>query len=123
MLDLEKKMTEQETNEGKVQSSAVEKAKENIAAKKLEAETREVERRLSTAESTTDRALKELRLARKKEEAQKNYLTTVSDAKDAFEADGDYRKYDKTIEKAEDVRDEAISKAKHDIYGDEYWRY
>ena len=70
-FNLDAKMQEQENNQGKVNTSAVDKAKENIAAKKLEQETREVERRLSNAESTEDRALKELRMARKKEEAQK----------------------------------------------------
>ena len=57
-FNLDAKMQEQENNQGKVNTSAVDKAKENIAAKKLEQETREVERRLSNAESTEDRALK-----------------------------------------------------------------
>jgi hypothetical protein len=43
-FNLDAKMQEQENNQGKVNTSAVDKAKENIAAKKLEQETREVER-------------------------------------------------------------------------------
>ncbi|WP_177545662.1 hypothetical protein [Veillonella sp. CAG:933] len=116
-------MQEQENNQGKVNTSAVDKAKENIAAKKLEQETREVERRLSNAESTEDRALKELRMARKKEEAQKAFLTAVSTAKTKFESDGDYRAYDKAVEEAEEKRDKAVSDAKRAIYGEDYWRY
>lgn len=123
MSTLEEKIAAQEANEGKVATDAVAKAKENMAAKKLEQEAREVERRLSTAESTEDRALKELRLARKKEAAQKVYLETVSAAKATFEANGDYRAYDKAIEDAEEKRDEAIAKAKRDIYGNDAWRY
>lgn len=122
-FNLDAKMQEQENNQGKVNTSAVDKAKENIAAKKLEQETREVERRLSNAESTEDRALKELRMARKKEEAQKAFLTTVSTAKTKFESDGDYRAYDKAVEEAEEKRDKAVSDAKRAIYGEDYWKY
>lgn len=122
-FNLDAKMQEQENNQGKVNTSAVDKAKENIAAKKLEQETREVERRLSNAESTEDRALKELRMARKKEEAQKTFLSNVSTAKTKFESDGDYRAYDKAVEEAEEKRDKAVSEAKRVIYGEDYWRY
>lgn len=122
-FNLDAKMQEQENNQGKVNTSAVDKAKENIAAKKLEQETREVERRLSNAESTEDRALKELRMARKKEEAQKAFLNAVSTAKTKFESDGDYRAYDKSVEEAEEKRDKAVSEAKRAIYGEDYWRY
>ena len=80
-FNLEAKLQEQEASQGKVASDAVTKAKENIAQKKLEQEAREVERRLSQAEDTETEALKSLRFARKKEEAQKVYLTTISKAK------------------------------------------
>lgn len=122
-FNLDAKMQEQENNQGKVNTSAVDKAKENIAAKKLEQETREVERRLSNAESTENNALKELRMARKKEEAQKAFLTAVSKAKTEFESNGDYRAYDKAVEEAEEKRDKAVSEAKRAIYGEDYWRY
>lgn len=122
-FNLDVKMQEQENNQGKVNTSAVDKAKENIAARKLEQETREVERRLSNAESTEDRALKELRMARKKEEAQKAFLTAVSTAKTKFESDGDYRTYDNAVEEAEEKRDKAVNDAKRAIYGEDCWRY
>lgn len=83
-FDLDAKMQEQEKNQGKVNTSAVDKAKENIAAKKLEQETREVERRLANAETTEEHALKELRAARKKEEAQKVFLTDVTTARESL---------------------------------------
>lgn len=122
-FNLEAKLQEQEASQGKVASDAVTKAKENIAQKKLEQEAREVERRLSQAEDTETEALKSLRFARKKEEAQKVYLTTISKAKADFEASGDYRAYDKAVDSAEETRDKAISEAKRSIYGNDAWRY
>ena len=122
-FNLEAKLQEQEASQGKVASDAVTKAKENIAQKKLEQEAREVERRLSQAEDTETEALKSLRFARKKEEAQKVYLTTISKAKADFEASGDYRAYDKAVDSAEETRDKAIAEAKRSIYGNDAWRY
>lgn len=122
-FNLEAKLQEQEANQGKVTNDAVTKAKENIAQRKLEQQAREVERRLSQAENTETEALKSLRLARKKEEAQKKYLTAISAAKTAFEASGDYQTYDKAVETAEDERNKAISDAKRNIYGNDAWRY
>lgn len=122
-FNLENAIAEQEKNAGKVAATAVEKAKENMATRRLEQEAREVERRLSQAEETETRALKELRMARKKEEAQKAYLTKINKAKADFETTGDYHAYDKAVEDAVDERDKAIEKGKREIYGDDYWRY
>lgn len=121
-FDLNKAMQEQEANAGKVQSEAVAKAKENLAQKKLEKEAKEVESRLASAEREETDALKQLRFSRKKENAQNDYLKAISSAKAEFEASGNYQAYDKAVEKAAEVRDEAILNAKRAIYGDEYWR-
>lgn len=121
--NVENAMSEQEQNAGRVAATAVEKAKENMASKKLEQEAKEVERRLSQAEETETRALKELRMARKKEDAQKTYLTEINKAKTDFESTGDYRAYDKAVEEAVEKRDKAIEKGKREVYGDDYWRY
>lgn len=121
--NVENAMSEQEQNEGRVATTAVEKAKENMASKRLEQEAKEVERRLSKAEETETRALKELRMARKKEDAQKTYLTEINKAKTDFESTGDYRAYDKAVEEAVEKRDKAIEKGKREVYGDDYWRY
>lgn len=121
--NVENAMSEQEQNAGRVAATAVEKAKENMASKKLEQEAKEVERRLSKAEETETRALKELRMARKKEDAQKTYLTEINKAKTDFESTGDYRAYDKAVEEAVEKRDKAIEKGKREVYGDDYWRY
>lgn len=122
-FNVEAAMQNQENNEGKVQNEAVAKAKENIANRKLEEETRKVECRLADAERIETDALKKLRLARKKEEAQKTYLGAVSKAKAEFENSGDYRMYDKAVETAEETRDRAVNEAKRAIYGEDAWRY
>lgn len=121
--NVENAIAEQEKNEGKVTATAVEKAKENMASKKLEQEAREVERRLSQAEETETRALKDLRMARRKEDAQKAYLSEIGKAKAEFESTGDYRAYDKAVEEAVEKRDKAIEKGKREVYGDDYWRH
>lgn len=122
-FNLENAIAEQEKNAGKVAATAVEKAKENIAAKKLEEDARQVERRLVDAEKEETKALKELRMQRKREAAQKDYLAAVSSAKSEFETSGDYNAYDKAVEDAREKRDAAINKAAREVYGDEYWRY
>lgn len=102
---------------------AMEKAKSNIAERKLAEETRRVENRLTSAERTEDEALKALRMARAKEAAQKTYLTAVSNAKAAFEASGDCDAYDKATDDAYTAREKEIHEAKRKIYGDDAWRY
>lgn len=122
-FNLETALQNQETNEGKVQNEAVTKAKENIANLKLQEETRKVEIRLADAERIETDALKRLRLARKKEEAQKVYLTSISKAKIEFESSGDYRAYDKAVSEAEELRETTVRNAKFAIYGEDGWRY
>ena len=122
-FNLEEKLANQEANENKVQADAVAKAKENMAQKKLEEEARKVERRLVDAEQEETKALKALRYDRKKADAQKTYLETISKAKEEFETSGDYAKYDKAVVEADNARNKALTEAKRAIYGDDYWRY
>lgn len=122
-FNLEEKLANQEANENKVQADAVAKAKENMAQKKLEEEARKVERRLVDAEQEETKALKALRYDRKKADIQKTYLETISKAKEEFETSGDYAKYDKAVEEADNARIKALTEAKKAIYGDDYWRY
>lgn len=121
--NVEEAVKNQEQNEQFTGKEAMEKAKANIAERKLAEETRRVESRLNTAERTEGEALKSLRMARAKEAAQKEYLNAVSAAKVAFEASGDCDAYDKAIESAEDARSKAINESKRKIYGDDAWRY
>lgn len=121
--NLEQEMANQEANEGKVNVNAVAKAKENIANRVAEEEARKVERRLVDSEKITNSGLKELRMSRSTADAQKKYLTEITEAKEAFESSGDYDTYDATVNKSREARDNAINEAKRKIYGDEYWRY
>ena len=121
--NVENSMKDQEQNQNKVAKDAVQMAKENIAKRKLEEESRKVESRLQEASRQEDRALKELRVNRKKEAAAKKYLEDINAAKTTFESTGDWRKYDADVEKAAEERDKAIENAKREIYGDDYWRY
>ena len=98
--NVENAMKDQEQNQNKVAKDAVQMAKENIAKRKLEEESRKVESRLQEASRQEDRALKELRVNRKKEAAAKKYLEDINAAKTTFEPTGDWRKYDADVEKA-----------------------
>ena len=83
--NVENAMKDQEQNQNKVAKDAVQMAKENIAKRKLEEESRKVESRLQEASRQEDRALKELRVNRKKEAAAKKYLEDINAAKTTFE--------------------------------------
>ena len=121
--NVEEAVKNQEQSAQYTGKEAMEKAKANIAERKLAEETRRVESRLNTAERTESDALKSLRMARAKEAAQKTYLEAVSSAKAAFEASGDCDAYDKAVEEAAIARDKSINEAKRKIYGDNAWRY
>lgn len=122
-FNLETAIANQEANENKVQNEAVVKAKEEMARKKLEAEARKVESRLSEAEREETAALKTLRYDRKKADIQKKYLETISKAKTEFEATGDCSVYDKAVSDADQTRSKELTEAKKSIYGDDYWRF
>jgi hypothetical protein len=121
--NVEESIKNQEQSEQYTGKEAMEKAKANIAERKLAEETRRVESRLNTAERTESDALKALRMARAKEAAQKQYLNDISAAKTAFEASGDCDAYDKATDDAAIARDKAINEAKRKIYGEDAWRY
>jgi hypothetical protein len=122
-FNLETAIANQEANENKVQNEAVVKAKEEMARKKLEAEARKVESRLSEAEREETAALKTLRYDRKKADIQKKYLETISKAKTEFETTGDCAVYDKAVSDADQTRSKELTEAKKSIYGDDYWRF
>lgn len=121
--NVEEAVKNQEQSAQYAGKEAVEKAKNNIAERKLAEETAKVERRLNSAERTENEALKSLRMARAKEAAQKTYLEAVSSAKTAFEASGDCDAYDKAIDEAASARDKSINESKRKIYGEDAWRY
>ena len=121
--NVEEAVKNQEQSAQYTGKEAMEKAKANIAERKLAEETRRVESRLNTAELTESDALKSLRMARAKEAAQKTYLEAVSSAKSSFEASGDCDAYDNAVSEAANARDKAIDNAKRKIYGNDAWRH
>ena len=122
-FDVENAVKQQEKEQTYGSQEAMAKAKENLAEQKLRKETQEIEYRLSRSKSNTEDAVKALRLARIKEKAQKDYLAALNKANEDFEATGNYKTYDEATEKAREDRDNAISKGKREIYGDDAWKY
>lgn len=122
-FNVEDAVKNQEKEQSYGSQEAMAKAKENIAEQQLRRETAEIERRLSQSKSNTEDAVKELRMARKKEQAQKNYLEALNKADEDFAATGNYKAYDEATEKAREDRDNAISKSKREIYGEDAWRH
>lgn len=115
------KNQEKEQNFGSQEAMA--KAKENLAEQKLRKETAEIERRLSQSKSSTEDAVKALRMARVREKAQKAYLEALNKADADFDATGNYKAYDDASCKAREERDKTITDGKHEIYGEDAWRY
>lgn len=110
-------------NEGKVQNSAIEQAKENIAKRKAEEEAREAERCLSSAERLTNDAVKDATFASKKKNILKKYTEDIQAAKADFETTGDTKKWREVSESLEDKKNQDIDKAKRAVYGEDYrWR-
>lgn len=110
-------------NEGKVQNSAIEQAKENIAKRKAEEEAREAERCLNSAERLTNDAVKDATFASKKKNILKKYTEDIQAAKADFETTGDTKKWREVSESLEDKKNQDIDKAKRAVYGEDYrWR-
>lgn len=122
-FNVEEAVKQQEKEQSYGSQEAMAKAQENIAERKMKEEVVEIERRLNRSKSNTEDAVKALRMARKKEQAQKNYLEALNKADEDFAATGNYKAYDEATEKAREDRDNAISKSKREIYGEDAWRY
>ena len=122
-FDVETAVKNQEKEQTYGSQEAMAKAKENLAEQKLRRETAEIERRLSQSKSNTEDAVKDLRMARIKEKAQKAYLEALNKAESDFEATGNYKAYDDASRKAYDEREKAVAEGKREIYGEDAWRH
>lgn len=118
--DFEAGMTAQEANDGKVSNEAVVKAKENMAKKQIEEDAREVERRLKISSTEQANAEKAGRYASKKKNILKSFSEGLAKAKDAFEASGDWKAYDKELNALKDNKEKSILECKKEIYGEEH---
>jgi transposase len=113
----------QEENDGKVQVAAVTAALERMEKDKAERESYEVQRRLESANQIIEEAARDGRFASKNKNILKKYSDDMNNAVEAFKATGDYKAYDEARQKIASEKDEALAKAKKDVYGKDAWRY
>lgn len=113
-------MKKQEEKDGKVEASAVTEAKKQIQQEQLERESREVKRRIQDCEKTVSRAERYGRFASKHKNIMKDFSEGLKKAQAEFEATGDYKAWDKKYSELTDKKDDAIAKAKEEIFGSRY---
>lgn len=113
-------MKKQEEKDGKVEASAVTEAKKQIQQERLERESREVKRRIQDCEKAVSRAERYGRFASKHKNIMKDFSEGLKKAQAEFEATGDYKAWDKKYSELTDKKDDAIAKAKEEIFGSRY---
>lgn len=113
-------MKHQEEKDGKVEASAVTEAKKQIQQEQLERESREVKRRIQDCEKAVSRAERYGRFASKHKNIMKDFSEGLKKAQAEFESTGDYKAWDKKYSELTDKKDDAIAKAKEEIFGSRY---
>lgn len=113
-------MKKQEEKDGKVEASAVTEAKKQIQQEQLERESREVKHRIQDCEKAVSRAERSGRFASKHKNIMKDFSEGLKKAQAEFEATGDYKAWDKKYSELTDKKDDAIAKAKEEIFGSRY---
>lgn len=113
-------MKKQEEKDGKVEASAVTEAKKQIQQEQLKRESREVKRRIQDCEKAVSRAERYGRFASKHKNIMKDFSEGLKKAQAEFEATGDYKAWDKKYSELTDKKDDAIAKAKEEIFGSRY---
>ena len=113
-------MKKQEEKDGKVEASAVTEAKKQIQQEQLERESREVKRRIQDCEKAVSRAERYGRFASKHKNIMKDFSEGLKKAQTVFESTGDYKAWDKKYSELTDKKDDAIAKAKEEIFGSRY---
>jgi hypothetical protein len=113
-------MKKQEEKDGKVEASAVTEAKKQIQQEQLERESREVKYRIQDCEKAVSRAERYGRFASKHKNIMKDFSEGLKKAQAEFESTGDYKAWDKKYSELTDKKDDAIAKAKEEIFGSRY---
>lgn len=113
-------MKKQEEKDGKVEASAVTEAKKQIQQEQLERESREVKHRIQDCEKAVSRAERYGRFASKHKNIMKDFSEGLKKAQAEFEATGNYKAWDKKYSELTDKKDEAIAKAKEEVFGSRY---
>ena len=104
-------MKHQEEKDGKVEASAVTEAKKQIQQEK---------RRIQDCEKAVSRAERYGRFASKHKNIMKDFSEGLKKAQAEFESTGDYKAWDKKYSELTDKKDDAIAKAKEEIFGSRY---
>ena len=96
------------------------KKQEEKDGKQLERDSREVKRRIQDCEKAVSRAERYGRFASKHKNIMKDFSESLKKAQAEFEATGDYKAWDKQYSELTDKKDDAIAKAKEEIFGSRY---
>ena len=113
-------MKKQEEKDGKVEASAVTEAKKQIQQEQLERESREVKRRIQDCEKAVSKAERYGRFASKHKNIMKDFSEGLKKAQAKFESTGDYKAWDEKYSELTDKKNDAIAKAKEEIFGSRY---
>lgn len=113
-------MKAQEEKDSKVEAAAVAEAKKQIQQEQLERESCEVKRRIQDCEKAVSRAERYGRFASKHKNIMKDFSEGLKKAQAEFESTGDYKAWDKKYSELTDKKDDAIAKAKEEIFGSRY---
>lgn len=113
-------MKTQEEKDGKVEAAAVAEAKKQIQQEQLERDSMEVKRRIKECDKAVSKAERNGRFASKHKNIMKDFSEELKKAQAEFEATGDYKAWDKKYSELTDKKDEAIAKAKEEIFGSRY---
>ena len=113
-------MKHQEEKDGKVEAAAVAEAKKQMQQEQLERDAREVKRRIKECNEAVTTAEKNGRFASKHKNIMKDFSEELKKAQAEFESTGDYKAWDKKYSELTDKKDEAIAKAKEEVFGSRY---
>lgn len=113
-------MKTQEEKDGKVEAAAVAEAKKQMQQEQLERDSREVKRRIKECNDSVASAERNGRFASKHKNIMKDFSEELKKAQVQFEATGDYKAWDKKYIELIEKKDEAIAKAKKEIFGSRY---
>ena len=112
-------MKAQEEKDGKVEAAAVAEAKKQIQQEQLERDSMEVKHRIKECDKAVSKAERNGRFASKHKNIMKDFSEELK-AQAYFEATGDYNASDKKYSELTDKKDEAIAKAKEEVFGSRY---
>ena len=113
-------MKKQEEKDDKVEAAAVTEAKKQIQQEQLERESREVKRKIQDCEKAVSRAERYGRFASKHKIIMQDFSEGQQKAQADFESTGDYTAWDIEYSELTVTKDDAIAKAREELFGSRY---